>query len=379
MRLAIALVLTAAIACSGSAPEPTLVERIDVAMTRGGAFLVTRQGEDGGWRSRTYAALRDGWSVSPLVALALRFSPQQQAAYRRGVDFVAGLAPAGIVRRSPEVSYPLHAYAIGALVLGTPESRTRYRGEHAALLAAVRDLQLDGERGWSESDVSFGGWGYATDARRSPDGGSGELPTANLSATVLAIGALVLGGAAADDPALLRARGFVERCQREDGGMFFSPAEPGANKAGSDAKGPRSYGSMTADGVRALLRLARPIDDPAVSSAIGFLNRSFDATRNPGAFPASDEVRRESSYFYWAWTAAHAARHLGKRAWAEALAEELVRRQRLDGSWRNAATEMREDDPLVATPFALAALGLARSLLAAEPRSHAYATSANEL
>ena len=376
MRLAIAL--TTAIACSGSAPEPTLVERIDVAMQRGGSFLVTRQHDDGGWRSRTYAALRDGWSVSPLVTLALRFCPQQ-AAYRRGVDFVAGLAPAGRVRGAPEVSYPLHAYAIGALVLGTPENKPRYRDQHAALLAAVRRLQLDGERGWSDRDVSFGGWGYATDARRSPDGGSGELPTANLSATVLAIGALVLGGATADDPALVRARGFVERCQREDGGMFFSPAELGANKAGSDAKGPRSYGSMTADGVRALLRLARPIDEPEVSRAIGFLNREFDATRNPGAFPASDEVRRESSYFYWTWTAAHAARHLGKRAWAEALAEELLRRQRVDGSWRNAATEMREDDPLVATPFALSALGLARTLIAAEPRSHAYATSAGEL
>ena len=83
-------------------------------------------------------------------------------------------------------------------------------------------------------------------------------------------------------------------------------------------------------------------------------------------------MRRESSYYYWVWTAAHAARHLGKRAWAEQLAEEVLKRQGVDGSWRNDATEMREDDPLVATPFALAALGLARSLIAAEPRSHAY-------
>jgi len=51
--------------------------------------------------------------------------------------------------------------------------------------------------------------------------------------------------------------------------------------------------------------------------------------------------RRGSSYFYWAWTAAHAARHLGKRAWAEALVEEVLRRQHVDGSWRNDATEMR--------------------------------------
>lgn len=372
MRVVIAL-SCAAFACSSA--EPTQVERIDVAMRRGSEFLVTRQQPDGGWYSRTYSALRDGWSESPLVTLALRMSPQEgsvPAAYRRGVAFVAGLAPHGVVRRAPEVSYPLHAYAIGALVLGAPDNKPRYPREHAALVTAVRDLQLDAAHGWTESDVSFGGWGYAFDARRTPDGGSGELPTANLSATVLAIGALVLGGVAVTDPALVRARAFVERCQRDDGGLFFSPAELGANKAGSDAKGPRSYGSMTADGIRALLRLARPLEDPKLAAAISFLGLQFDATRNPGAFPAGDEVRRASSYYYWTWSAAHVARHLGKRAWAEALVEELLNRQQLDGSWRNPATEMREDDPLIATSFALASLGLARSILAAEPRSHAY-------
>jgi hypothetical protein len=124
---------------------------------------------------------------------------------------------------------------------------------------------------------------------------------------------------------------------------------------------------MTADGMRVLTRLGR--DSKA---AIRYLEREFDASRNPGAFPAGDEVRRASSYFYWTWTAAHVARHLNKRAWAEALIAELLKRQQPDGSWRNDATEMREDDPLVATPFALAALGLARTVIANEPRSHAY-------
>ncbi len=371
MRAAIALCLTIA-GCSSS---PTQVEQIDVAMRRGSEFLAARQQPDGGWYSKTYAALRDGWSESPLVTLALRMSPQEGSipgAYRRGVAFVAGMAPGGVVRRAPEVGYPLHAYAIGALVLGAPDNKPRFPREHAALVAAVRDLQLDAAHGWAESDVSFGGWGYAFDARKTPDGGSGELPTANLSATVLAVGALALGGVPVDDPALVRARAFVERCQNVDGGLFFSPAELGANKAGSDAKGPRSYGSMTADGIRALVRLARPVKDPKLAAAIAFLEKQFDASRNPGAFPAGDEVRRASSYYYWTWSAAHVARHLDKRAWAEALVEELLARQQPDGSWRNPATEMREDDPLVATPFALAALGLARSMLAADPRSHAY-------
>jgi hypothetical protein len=42
--------------------------------------------------------------------------------------------------------------------------------------------------------------------------------------------------------------------------------------------------------------------------------------------------------------------------WAEALAEELLVRQRDDGSWANPVDSFREDDPLVATSFAVRAL-----------------------
>jgi hypothetical protein len=57
--------------------------------------------------------------------------------------------------------------------------------------------------------------------------------------------------------------------------------------------------------------------------------------------------------------------------WAEALAEELLKRQRADGAWVNPAVLVREDDPLVATPFAMAALAISRSVLVGEYRSHA--------
>jgi len=45
-----------------------------------------------------------------------------------------------------------------------------------------------------------------------------------------------------------------------------------------------------------------------------------------------------------------------------ALADELLRRQEADGSWVNAAGEVREDDPLVATPLAVGALAGCRLL-----------------
>jgi hypothetical protein len=149
---------------------------------------------------------------------------------------------------------------------------------------------------------------------------------------------------------------------------------PDSNKAGpSQTPGRyRSYGSMTADGTRALLRLGAPPDDARLVAATAWLDRAFDAAKNPGDFPPVAEIRRASAYFYWTWSAAHVARHLNRRAWAEALATELIRLQSSDGSWKNTATEMREDDPIVATSFAIAALALARVVITGESRSHAY-------
>jgi hypothetical protein len=379
-RCSLALAALVATACggrpSGDAHAPTALD-IDHALARAGSFLVRYQSPDGGFRSRTYAALRDGWSLSPLTTLALRMTPAPVVAYDRAARFVAALVDGDEVRGAPEVSYPFYAYAIGALVLGAPENAGRYRREREVLLAAVRRQQLAGSNGWTPADASFGGWGYAPRVPTRPAGEvRDDLLTANLSATVLAVGALALAGTPPDDASLVDAGAFVARCQNRDGGFFFSPALPDANKAGRTGDGYRSYGSMTADGLRALLRLGRTHGDPAVVAARRWLEQSFDPANNPGAFGPGDEVRQASSYYYWAWSAAHALTHAGvdPSRWAAPLARELLARQDLDGGWRNPATEMREDDPLVATSFAIAALALCRAAVTGERASHAYGT-----
>ncbi|MCW5803120.1 MAG: terpene cyclase/mutase family protein [Deltaproteobacteria bacterium] len=371
---ACALVAVLAICgCEGKGaalPSPTAA--IDAALASGGRYLASRQRGDGAIPSTTYAALDDGWSLTPLAALALRMVPEPQLAdgYRRAVDYIATIAaPGGALREAPEVGYPLYAYAIGALVLGAPDNR-RHAAVHARLLEALRTLQLGERNGWRPGDASYGGWGYAPRPVPRPDDAmAAEAYGANLSATLLAIGALVLGGTRPDDPALVAARGFVERCRNTgDGGFFFSPAVPDGNKAGATADGRyRSYGSMSADGMRALFRLGAP-----AATAAAYVTRNFDATRNPGDFPPIAEVRRASSYYYWAWSAAHVIRHVSALPPAVALAGELLRRQRPDGSWSNPSSEMRENDPIIATSFAVAALALARSVISREPRSHAY-------
>jgi hypothetical protein len=353
------------------AAPASATDRIDAAIARGADYLRARQGADGSFRTSPYPAFRDGLSLTPLALAALRFAPGGDEAYRRGVAALAALLSAAAAPGAIAPTYPQYAFGLGAIVLTAPGNEA-YRGARDAALTALRARQLPD-----------GGWAYPpmTVAR----------PAANLPATLVAIGALRLAGVAASDPALARAGRFVERCQNlgppgcagaacGDGGFFFSPDDRDASKAGADGDRLRSYGSMTADGLRALVRLDQPLASPRARAAAGWLERHFDAEQNPGDFAPGDEVRRASAYYYWAWTAAHAYRAIGKVEldtergrvrWAEALAAALLARQGTDGSWRNPATEMREDDPVVATSFAVAALAVCRSVIAGEYQSHA--------
>jgi hypothetical protein len=318
------------------------VAAIDRALERGAAYLVAAQAEDGAWRSEAYGAFKDGHSLTPMVLASLMFAPDvegRSAAYRRGVDFAATVVVGDKLAAGFDApSYPVYSAALTAVVLSAPQN-DRHLKVRDVLVRELRALQLP-----------TGGWGYTSRSRQS----------ANLSSTLWAVGALRLSGVAVDDPDLVRARGFVERCQNHpgDGGFFHSPDLPDGNKAGELDGRPRSYGSMTADGARALARVGA--GEARQKAAAAWLDANFEAARNPGVFPEQDEVRRASAYYYWAWSASHAMLQAGRSGWARPLAKELVGRQREDGAWRNDYTEMREDDPLVATAMAMAALSVSR-------------------
>lgn len=339
-------------------PAPaSLGDRVEASLAAARDYLVAAQGDDGAWRSGTYAAFRDGYSLSPLVLaslFALPDTPARARAYARGVDFVASMVVDGRMRADAAgPRYPQYSSALAVVVFNLPGNE-RHRAARDALAGEIRRRQL-----------ASGGWGYFDPTPDAP---------ANLSATLYAVGALYLAGTAADDPAMVRARAFVDRCQGADGGFHFSPDMADGNKAGADPGGGfRSYGSMTADGARALLRLGASPSDARVTRARAWLERRFEADRNPGDFPDNAELRRASSYYYYAWTVAHALRHLGvaPERWAEPLARELLGRQADDGSWRNRYSEMRENEPLVATAFAAAALAVIHGVLVGPHRSHA--------
>jgi hypothetical protein len=80
-------------------------------------------------------------------------------------------------------------------------------------------------------------------------------------------------------------------------------------------------------------------------------------------------------YFYYAASLAQALDAVrikevpGPVQWGEALTDVLLKRQRRDGSWKNASPDDnpdREDDPVVATALAMIALTACRRQVAGE-------------
>jgi hypothetical protein len=167
----------------------------------------------------------------------------------------------------------------------------------------------------------------------------------DLSMTRFVLEALRASGVDGSDPAMTRARVFLERSQNHDGGFFFSPVTPALNKAGQRADRFVSYGTATADGVLALKASGVPDSDDRIARGIAWLDRNHQSDLVPGF----DE--RESPQVSWS----AGLRFYYAAAIARVQPEPRVRlpEQADDGSFRNANGRVKEDDPLIATTFAI--------------------------
>ena len=385
-----------AVFAANLAGRTSLQKQIDEALEKAAAYLVSKQSPEGPWRSETYGVLTDGITLTPVAMTTLYYLPQGGAegreAYHRGVDYLRTLTEAtgegnGRKLKTEWLDFPVYAAATASWATVLHERTDETLAVQQAFLDFIRQRQFSRANGWSPDDPQFGGWGYSIHVPKKPESREAIARLhGNISATLFAIGALRNAGVPPDDPIWKDIRVFVDRCQnfmgpdntdhdRFDGGFFFSTTDPARNKAG----GPNleteaeavyySYGSATADGLRALLRYGHPVDQRRVIAAERWLARNFSATDNPGRFHPQRETLRNSYYYYYCWSFCHAMNALQLRSiktsegdvdWTEAFATELIRRQRKDGSWANRLTDAKEDDPIIATSLAASALAVCR-------------------
>ncbi len=396
MKLSLCFVLITLSAATPSQEPPSFASRIDASLNSAAEYLVGKQHRDGSWRSETYGIFKDGTALTPFVANAVFFLPDSPAGTKRSfnqaVRYTVRLVDKkGFVKAGPfGLDFPVLTAASACRILELADQTPDMTRARKSWLRFLQDRRLSAKLGWKPSDPEFGGWGFAPVIPRKPGPGKPrpQFVESNLVATLFGIMGLRSGKVPASDPSFKEILAFVERCQNykefpdlfDDGGFYFLPANTDdvqnkAGAAGKDGLGRlrfHSYGSMTADGLRALIRCGLPPDHPRVRAARAWLEGFFSASVHPGRWANGRENLRDAHYYYYVWSVAHAFLALnlkeietpsGKVRWAEALANELIRRQRPDGSWKNNFNDAKEDDPLIATAWASSALAICRLML----------------
>ena len=346
-------------------PAEWAVPSSELALAKAARYLWARQSEDGGWHSATYGLLSSGQSLTPFVLDALIRVPTGVVVpppekLERAIEFIRRHTDdTGAVGRMDPLlpDYPNYstALAVTALYRARPPGRKQ---DVPAMVKYLRSQQFTEANGWGRDDPPYGAWGMGGDRRVPPNPGHVDL-----SMTRHVLEALSTAGVPPGHPAFRNAAVYVERChnfdpsspEARDGGFHFSTVVLDANKAGPQADGHRSYGTATADGILALLAMGRSPADERVRAARHWLESHHLPDRATGFVGEAYKRWPAGLRFYYASSATKAFRELGV-ARSESVARSLQPEQSPDGSWSNPENLVKEDDPLIATPFAMRAL-----------------------
>jgi hypothetical protein len=346
-----ALLAVALLAMAGCAPNP------QPAIHKAVAWLWNQQESDGGWHSHTYGLLRSGQSLTPFVLDALLQVPEDAYALPasnvdRAVKFIRARTQAdgslGTADRDI-ADYPNYSTALAVSALCRAR-RPGWQAQIAPMAGYLRLQQFTQQNGWHPNDPVYGAWGMGGERRTPP--GTGHV---DLSMTRYVLEALRAAGTQDADPAFAAARIFVERCQNRDGGFFFSTTEFDTNKAGHDGTNFRSYGSTTADGILSLIAIGRPPTDDRIVSAQRWLSTHHRDMAVPGFVGEAYQRWPQGLAFYYSAASTRAFQAL-RMDTGMGVVDGLHRTQRSNGSWANPENLVKEDDPLIATPFAIQAL-----------------------
>ena len=377
--LVITLVAMLGISCRA---DTTKTEQ---ALTRAVAYLWSKQAQDGSWRSEQYGVMRSGESLTPFVLHALlqtidQMSSDEAGRVLRAARFItAHLDEKGALGRcDPDVlEYPVYstAYAVESFrriqsfheLLG-PDGNRDIARMRAFLVAA----QYQESNGFSTTDVAYGGWGFNAPVR------PGVVGHLDLAHTRMALATLRI--CSIDERIQSRALRFLALMQKRpetalrqplpegvarletlpfDGGFYFSPIALSANKALYDeTRGCwRSYATATCDGILALRAAGVSENDKRMVAAVGWLKEHSDVDYPQGVPTDHPEPWGDAIRFYHYSVRAEVYRRFGFPATdRHRLAAAVVARQRPDGSFVNSEPLMKEDDPLVCTSLAVAAL-----------------------
>jgi len=311
-------------------------------------YLWGQQADDGGFHSATYGLLRSGQSLTPFVLGGLLNVPEivlpaPSGAVDRALEFIKKHTNAdGSLGQMDEAAadYPNYATALAVTAM-VKTRRSGYQRDIAPMVAQLRAQQFSEENGWKREDAPYGAWGMGGPVHRPPNAGHVDL-----SMTRCVLEALRASGVPASDAAVTRALVYLERSQNGDGGFFFSTVNPEINKAGQTNGRFASYGTATGDGMLALRGTGIPDTDERIVKAAKWLKDHHQPDRVPGFDVAPYRSWGSALRFYYAYVISRTMPDLTV----------VLPPQGSDGSFRNSNNQVKENDPLIATTFALQVL-----------------------
>jgi hypothetical protein len=333
---------------AGAALAITSCSRDTSRLAKAAEYLWSQQADDGGWHSKTYGLLRSGQSLTPFVLDALLDVPAEvkaapAGAVDRAIAFINRNAKDGLLGlMDSTIDYPNYATGLGARAL----CRAKAPGWEPAvskMLAALRLQQFTEQNGWHRDDPPYGAWGMGGQIRTPPNAGHVDL-----AMTRYVLEGFAAAGVRPPDAALANALVYIDRCQNPDGGFYFSTVEADINKAGEGVDGAkfRSYGSTTADGILAMRACGIEKDHPNMKRAMDWLRAHHKVGRVPGFEGTARDVWSSGLRYYYLAAVSSAMPELNTP----------LLPARSDGSWSNPVNIVKEDDPLIATAFALRVL-----------------------
>lgn len=352
-------------------------------------YLWQQQSDDGAWHSKTHAILRGGESLTPFVMWALLNVPDSiyhpdEARRQKAFGFLRShINPEGVIGLGdPDImEYPNYSTGYALRILSTFGDSTD-KARNAAMQKYLLSEQFIEQRGIGQDHLAYGSWGFGEKLNR--DSITGHV---DLSMTRRVLEGLKASGMN-DKGVIIKARYFLRLVQKHpsdlrlqpdhqggpdqrpvyDGGFYYSPVQTQANKAkqepadSSHAAYYRSYATATCDGILALLAAGYTPEDEPVKSALGWLDKHPEL-EFPGGIPLDDpdEWQTVMKYYHLCVRSEALGAVNATGTWRGDITAILMAGQAADGSFSNPlGARNKEDDPMLATAFAVTSLRICR-------------------
>ena len=368
LLLTLSLVLAVAFCGFGAyAADDASQAEAHAAVARGVKWLTQMQKENGAWSRDSYPALT-GLALWALVGSGME---EAAPAAERAIAFLKLNVQddGGIYKEIPGVrGGGLSNYNTAICMMALHATG---RPELAPIVLKARTFVAGNQH--LGDDVYKGGFGYDKDTKRAYTDLMNTHFTMETMRRTQSVEDLRPAGEPKADINWDAALKFVESLQNTEeggkdqkGGFIYHPNDPKAGTV-TNAAGKvflRAYGSMTYAGLLALVYADVPPTDPRVISAVNWTGEHWTLEENPG-------MGAQGLFFFYnvmsrALTASGRdtiPRDGGKPVvWKQELTRKILSMQQKDGSWVNDTGRFWENDPVLASSYALIALQLASGM-----------------